>query len=70
MTKVLKQTVRELTKKGRLPSKFSMFISGCWLYDLLRANGVKPILMARAYWVEYRSLDSNHAVITWEGRDA
>jgi hypothetical protein len=68
MTKILKQTVRELTKKSRLPSHFSMYISGCFLYDLFKMNNLQATLMHRAYWVEYHSLNSNWAAITWEGR--
>ena len=68
MTKVLKHTVGELTKKSRLPTHFSLFISGCFLYELLRMNNLKAPLMHQAYWVEYHSLDSNHAGIIWEGR--
>jgi len=65
---VLKQSVRELTKRKRLPRCFRMFVAGCWLYDILKANGLhEQIHLKRmSYWVGCRSLDSRHLVINWE----
>ena len=64
----LKQTVRDLTKRKHLPSHFRMFVAGCWLYDVLKANGLheKIHLWEMSYWVRCRSLDSKRLIITWE----
>ncbi len=65
--KVTKDSVRALTRKKRLPSKFEMFIAGSWLYDVLQANELheKFKLWNQTYWVTCRSLDARHLVISW-----
>ena len=66
--KVLKQTVRDLTKRKHLPRHFRMFVAGCWLYDILKANGLHEQVHLRqmSYWVRCHSLDSRHLTVTWE----
>jgi hypothetical protein len=63
---VLKQTVRDSTKRKHLPSSFRMFLAGCWLYDILKANNHCVHLSKQTYWVRCKSLDSKRLIISWE----
>jgi hypothetical protein len=66
-TIVTKDSLKPLTHKLRFPRTFKLFVAGCWLHDLLTANGYQPRLMEMSYWVSCRSLDSKRAVITYKG---
>jgi hypothetical protein len=66
---VSKQSLRELTKKSRLPSSFQMFLAGGWLLQILSANSLekKFRLMHLAYWAQARRLSSSQTqmLLTW-----
>jgi hypothetical protein len=63
--KVTKDSIRTLTGRIRLPKRFLMFVSGSWLYDVLKANAIPKHLWSQTYWVVLRSLDFKHMTITW-----
>ena len=67
MIKVTKDSMRKLTGLKRLPKRCRMFVSGLWLYDVLKANGrhQKYHLWCETYWVICRSLDTKHLSIRW-----
>jgi hypothetical protein len=64
---ISKQSLRELTKRGRLPASFQMFLVGAWLLELLQANSLdkKFRLWHMSYWVSARTLNRNQMQITW-----
>ncbi len=65
---ISKQSLRELTKQRRLPSKVFMYLAGAWLLDLLRANSLENFrLMHMAYWVVACELDRNRMILEWKG---
>ena len=65
MIKVSKVSVRKLIHLKRLPKKFRMFVPGCWLYDILKANKLDVPLWQQTYWVACRSLDAKTLGINW-----
>jgi len=64
---VRKSSVRRLTRLKRLPRRFRMFVAGCWLYDVLKANRLhnKVLLGDLNYWLVCNSLDARHLTIKW-----
>jgi hypothetical protein len=64
---VTKESIRILINKKRLPRRFKMFVAGCWLYDLLKANGLHEEirLWNQTYWVVCNSLNAKLATLTW-----
>jgi hypothetical protein len=65
-TVVSKKSLRELTRKRRLPSRFEMFVFGAWLYDLLKANNIDIKLWHMSYWLKVRSLNRRKSEISFE----
>ena len=65
---VSKQSLRELTKKSRLPSSFQMFLAGGGLLELLTANSLdkKFRLWHMSYWASARRLNRNQMTLTWK----
>jgi hypothetical protein len=66
---VTKRSVRRLVHLKRLPSRFRMFVAGCWLYEVLRANRLhkKIHLWDLTYWVRCSSLDTRQVTLVWDG---
>lgn len=64
---VTKASIRKLVRRNRLPRYFRMFVAGCWLYNVLEANGLekKHHLWQMSYWVSVSSLDARLSTITW-----
>jgi hypothetical protein len=64
---ISKQSLRELTKRRRLPVSFQMFLVGGWLLELLRANSLdkKFRLWHMAYWAQARRLNRTQMTLTW-----
>jgi hypothetical protein len=63
--KVTKDSIRTLVGLKRLPRRFRMYVAGCWLYDVLKANNIPIHLWSQTYWVVLRSLDTKRMAITW-----
>jgi hypothetical protein len=61
------QSLRELTKRRRLPVSFQMFLAGGWLLELLQANSLdkKFRLWHMSYWANARRLNRNQMLLTW-----
>jgi hypothetical protein len=66
--KVTKDSIRTLTGRRRLPKRFWMFVSGSWLYDVLKANAIPRHLWSQTYWVVLRSLDNSRMTLTWRAK--
>jgi hypothetical protein len=66
-TTISKQSLRELTKRSRLPDSFQMFVVGGWLLELLQANSLdkKFRLWHMSYWVSARQLNRTQMLLTW-----
>jgi len=64
---VRKSSVRKLIGMKRLPKYFRVFVAGCWLYDILKANRLhkRITLWDRNYWVRCRSLDTKRLTLRW-----
>jgi hypothetical protein len=64
---VRKGSVRRLIRLKRLPHRFRMYVSGSWLYDVLKANRLheKVHLWNRLYWVRCLSLNVKKMSIRW-----
>jgi hypothetical protein len=64
---VSKRSLRELTRKSRLPPSFQMYMAGGGLLELLTANSLekKFRLWCMSYWVHVRPLNRNQVSITW-----
>jgi len=65
MITVTKASVKKLIHLKRLPRRFRMFVPGCWLMDILRANKLDIPLWQQTYWVACRSLDAKTLGINW-----
>ena len=65
MRRITKESVRALVGLKRLPKRLRMYVAGCWLYDVLKANNISVSLWAQSYWVVIRSLDANRMTINW-----
>ena len=66
MIKVTKASIRTLVGLKRLPRRFRMYVAGCWLYDVLKANKINKHLWSQTYWVVLRSLDAQRMALTWK----
>ena len=65
MIKVSKSSVRKLIRLKRLPKRFRMFVPGCWLMDIFKANKIDIPLWQQTYWVICRSLDNQTLSLRW-----
>jgi len=64
---ISKQSLRELTKRRRLPVSFQMFLVGGWLLELLRTNSLdkKFRLWHMSYWAKACELNRTQMTLTW-----
>ena len=68
MIRVSKDSIRTLVGLKRLPRRIRMYVAGCWLYDVLKANEITIHLWSQTYWVVLRSLDTKRMAITWRAK--
>jgi hypothetical protein len=65
---ISKQSLRELTKRSRLPASFQIYLAGGGLLELLTANSLekKFRLWHMSYWASVRQLNRNQMILTWK----